>query len=208
MLDHGCWHCMSRPGWPRALSACLVLARDDMSGLVYSTHCLLCYLVCSAYMPAFEASQRQHAPPACCAQLLHAIRELWMVSGLLGSRCKDVVAGILFQEGVDTRCTIRAHLRALTSTKMDFDCSRRSQLYIAMQVPRLYDIYKHQGIIENFEQLLENIFMPLFEVTVNPESHPQLHQFLATVGPFVSAVSHVLQVHAWPQHPFHLLVAV
>ena len=51
------------------------------------------------------------------------------------------------------------------------------------QVPRLYDIYKHQGIIENFEQLLENIFMPLFEVTLDPESHPQLHQFLAKVWP-------------------------
>ena len=51
----------------------------------------------------------------------------------------------------------------------------------ALQVPRLYDIYKHQGIIENFEQLLENIFLPLFEVTLNPESHPQLHTFLRKV---------------------------
>ena len=46
------------------------------------------------------------------------------------------------------------------------------------QVPRLYDIYKAQGIIENFEQLLDNIFTPLFEVTVDPASHPQLHLFL------------------------------
>jgi len=45
-------------------------------------------------------------------------------------------------------------------------------------VPRLYDIYKAQGIIENFEQLLDNIFTPLFEVTVDPASHPQLHLFL------------------------------
>ena len=45
-------------------------------------------------------------------------------------------------------------------------------------MPRLYDIYKAQGIIENFEQLLDNIFMPLFEVTVDPASHPQLHLFL------------------------------
>ena len=51
------------------------------------------------------------------------------------------------------------------------------------QVPRLYDIYKHQGIIENFEQLIENIFLPLFEVTMNPESHPQLHTFLRKACP-------------------------
>lgn len=51
------------------------------------------------------------------------------------------------------------------------------------QVPRLYDIYKAQGIIENFEQLLENIFVPLFEVTVDPNSHDQLHLFLEAVGP-------------------------
>ena len=32
------------------------------------------------------------------------------------------------------------------------------------QVPRLYNLYKEQGLLENFEQLLENIFTPLFEV--------------------------------------------
>ena len=46
------------------------------------------------------------------------------------------------------------------------------------QIPRLYDIYKAQGLVDNFEQLLDNVFMPLFEVTVDPNSHPQLHLFL------------------------------
>jgi AMP deaminase len=50
-----------------------------------------------------------------------------------------------------------------------------------IQVPRLYNIYKEQGIIENFEQLLDNIFTPLFEVTRDPNSHPQLHLFLQGV---------------------------
>lgn len=31
-------------------------------------------------------------------------------------------------------------------------------------------------------QMLENIFLPLFEATVNPASHPQLHCFLSQVG--------------------------
>ena len=46
------------------------------------------------------------------------------------------------------------------------------------QIPRLYAVYKEQGIIENFEQMLDNIFVPLFEVTKDPASHPQLHLFL------------------------------
>ena len=33
----------------------------------------------------------------------------------------------------------------------------------------------------NFQELLENLFMPLFEVTLDPSSHPQLYQFLNQV---------------------------
>lgn len=51
-----------------------------------------------------------------------------------------------------------------------------------MQLPRLYNVYKEQGIIENFEQLLDNIFHPLFEVTKDPNTHPQLHLFLKSVS--------------------------
>ena len=51
-----------------------------------------------------------------------------------------------------------------------------------MQIPRLYAVYKEQGIIETFEQMLDNIFTPLFEVTKDPTTHPQLHLFLKQVG--------------------------
>jgi AMP deaminase len=53
-----------------------------------------------------------------------------------------------------------------------------------IQIPRLYNVYKSQGIIENFQQFLDNIFMPMFEVTINPESHPMLHIFLKHVSGF------------------------
>ena len=53
---------------------------------------------------------------------------------------------------------------------------------LLLQIPRLYNVYKEQGLIDNFEQLLDNIFHPLFEVTRDPNSHPQLHLFLKTVG--------------------------
>ncbi|KAK2169233.1 hypothetical protein NP493_1200g00033 [Ridgeia piscesae] len=55
-----------------------------------------------------------------------------------------------------------------------------------VQIPRLYDIYKSNGFIVNFQQLLDNLFMPLFEVTNNPKSHPELHMFLQHVTGFDS----------------------
>ncbi|EJU03368.1 AMP deaminase [Dacryopinax primogenitus] len=50
-----------------------------------------------------------------------------------------------------------------------------------IQVPRLYDVYKASGLLSNFQQILENLFKPLFEVTKDPRSHPELHVFLQRV---------------------------
>lgn len=50
-----------------------------------------------------------------------------------------------------------------------------------MQIPRLYNVYKEMGIVTSFQNLLDNIFVPLFEVTIDPASHPQLHVFLKQV---------------------------
>ncbi|KDO32510.1 AMP deaminase [Saprolegnia parasitica CBS 223.65] len=50
-----------------------------------------------------------------------------------------------------------------------------------IQIPRLYFLYKKSGDVENFEQMLENIFLPLFEVTKDPSSNPALHCFLQAV---------------------------
>ncbi|XP_071399654.1 AMP deaminase 2 isoform X1 [Centroberyx affinis] len=55
-----------------------------------------------------------------------------------------------------------------------------------VQVPRLFDVYHTKKQLSNFQQMLENIFMPLFEVTVNPGSHPELHLFLQHVVGFDS----------------------
>ncbi|XP_074332077.1 AMP deaminase-like isoform X2 [Apium graveolens] len=50
-----------------------------------------------------------------------------------------------------------------------------------IQLPRLYNIYKEMGIVTSFQNILDNFFLPLFEVTVDPQSHPQLHVFLKQV---------------------------
>ncbi|PSS06584.1 hypothetical protein PHLCEN_2v3642 [Hermanssonia centrifuga] len=55
-----------------------------------------------------------------------------------------------------------------------------------VQIPRLYDIYKQSGSVKTFEDILHNIFRPLFEVTQNPATHPELHVFLQRVIGFDS----------------------
>lgn len=55
-----------------------------------------------------------------------------------------------------------------------------------IQVPRLFDVYKSSGLMENFEQVIVNLFQPLFEVTKDPTTHPKLHIFLQRVIGFDS----------------------
>lgn len=55
-----------------------------------------------------------------------------------------------------------------------------------IQIPRLYDVYKASGTMETFEQIIKNIFQPLFEATKDPQSHPKLHVFLQRVIGFDS----------------------
>lgn len=51
-----------------------------------------------------------------------------------------------------------------------------------LQLPRLYNVYKQMGIVKSFQNIIDNVFIPLFEVTIDPSSHPQLHVFLLMVS--------------------------
>ncbi|XP_066262806.1 AMP deaminase 2 isoform X4 [Euwallacea similis] len=55
-----------------------------------------------------------------------------------------------------------------------------------IQTPRLFDIFKLNKVLTNFQQVIDNIFLPLFEVTARPSSHPNLHKFLQYVIGFDS----------------------
>ncbi|CUM63737.1 uncharacterized protein PRCAT00001321001 [Priceomyces carsonii] len=55
-----------------------------------------------------------------------------------------------------------------------------------IQIPRLYDLYKKNGNVQTFNDILRNIFQPLFEVSIDPKSHPKLHVFLERVVGFDS----------------------
>lgn len=50
-------------------------------------------------------------------------------------------------------------------------------------------------MIPNFAKMLENIFLPLFEATVNPQDHKELHVFLKYVSSrFIIDVKFVINV--------------
>ncbi|POY71827.1 putative AMP deaminase [Rhodotorula taiwanensis] len=55
-----------------------------------------------------------------------------------------------------------------------------------IQIPRLYDVFKKSGGVKDFEEVVKNIFQPLFEVTADPTSHPELHILLQRVVGFDS----------------------
>lgn len=55
-----------------------------------------------------------------------------------------------------------------------------------IQVPRLYPLFKKIGAITNFADMLANIFEPLFEATIDPETHEDLFYLLQQVVGFDS----------------------
>ncbi len=61
-----------------------------------------------------------------------------------------------------------------------FHVNRLASPYVRwlIQIPRLHSIYRSTGDIANFKELLDNIFVPLFEVTIDPSINPSLHLFL------------------------------
>lgn len=55
-----------------------------------------------------------------------------------------------------------------------------------IQIPRLFGTYRRSGVLANFAQMLDNIFRPLFAVSIDPSSDPKLHCFLKQMVGFDS----------------------
>eukprot|EP00127_Corallochytrium_limacisporum_P000377 Clim_evm72s11 gene=Clim_evmTU72s11 len=55
-----------------------------------------------------------------------------------------------------------------------------------VQLPRLYNIYHENSQVKNFQEMLYNIFWPIFEVTMNPSCNPSLHRFVSALAGFDS----------------------
>ena len=46
-----------------------------------------------------------------------------------------------------------------------------------IQIPRLYEEYRKAGFLRNFQELIDNILAPLFEVSLDPATDPKLDTF-------------------------------
>ena len=55
-----------------------------------------------------------------------------------------------------------------------------------IQIPRLFKVYRSSGSISSFEEMLGNIFGPMFDATLHPESHPIMHEVLGRIVGFDS----------------------
>uniref|UniRef100_A0A671PQ13 AMP deaminase n=1 Tax=Sinocyclocheilus anshuiensis TaxID=1608454 RepID=A0A671PQ13_9TELE len=60
------------------------------------------------------------------------------------------------------------------------------QLKWMIQVPRIYDIFRGRNFVPHFGKMLENIFLPVFQATIDPNSNPELSVFLKHVTAFDS----------------------
>lgn len=66
-----------------------------------------------------------------------------------------------------------------------------------IQVPRLFQLYRASNEIANFAEMLNNIFLPLFEASINPDAHPEIHYFLEAIVGFDS-----VDDESRPEHGF------
>ncbi|XP_017851791.1 AMP deaminase 2 isoform X3 [Drosophila busckii] len=55
-----------------------------------------------------------------------------------------------------------------------------------IQIPRLFDIFRSNKMMTSFQEILNNIFLPLFEATNKPSENPNLNRFLQYVIGFDS----------------------
>lgn len=55
-----------------------------------------------------------------------------------------------------------------------------------IQVPRIYDIFRGRNFVPHFGKMLENIFLPVFQATIDPHANPELSIFLKHVTGFDS----------------------
>jgi len=63
---------------------------------------------------------------------------------------------------------------------------RCEQIRWLIQVPRLYPLFRKLGVVNNFAQMLRNIFEPLFQATLDPAAHEDMFFMLQQVVGFDS----------------------
>lgn len=78
-------------------------------------------------------------------------------------------------------------LQTLTTLAV-FSAEKVTGAHLADQVPNKpafgfpSDIFRSKKLLPSFGKMLENIFLPLFQATINPQDHRELHLFLKYVS--------------------------
>ena len=53
-----------------------------------------------------------------------------------------------------------------------------------IQIPRIFQVFRQTNMVSSFDELLQNIFLPLWEVSISPTADPILAFFLSQVSGF------------------------
>lgn len=125
------------------------------------------------------------------------LREIFLkTDNLIGGRYFAELCKETFQDLADSRYQMAEPRVSIYGVSLDEwdklgDWILNNRLYTdhvrwLIQIPRLYYVHRSSNILKTFQDMLDNTFRPLFEVTRDPKSHPSLHAFLKQVVGFDS----------------------
>ena len=92
----------------------------------------------------------------------------------------------------------------LSSWAKRYDLTSISNVRFAVQIPRIFQVWRGNGTVVNFGEILQNFFEPIFLATLEPEKNAVLASFLKCVHLFDSVddeVSWVYLSHRRPWYP-------
>lgn len=61
----------------------------------------------------------------------------------------------------------------------------------------LSDIFRGRNFVPHFGKMLENIFLPVFQATIDPQSNPELSIFLKHVSRWMAQILNLYLMKEW-----------
>jgi AMP deaminase len=145
-------------------------------------------LNCYADASTFQRFDRFNAKYSPLGQ--PSLREIFMkTDNLIRGRyfaevVKEVLAGLDKYTLAEYRVSIYGksydEWLKLSQWFLEFDVQSPSATWM-IQLPRLFKIYRMNGSVGSFQEMLHNIFSPLFEATLRPEANPEIATFMKRV---------------------------
>jgi AMP deaminase len=143
------------------------------------------------------------------AELLKIVLQRHEMSKGHNSACelRLSIYGMERHEWYDLACWMMHDWPATEDTKGGNMVSPNNRWLV--QIPRLWRIYSRKPVLEgepsrSFQDMLDNIFFPMFEATLHPDKHPEIAQCLQHIVGFDSVDDEgVLETHCGPVEPEH-----